>query len=70
MRTRELKHSGKLEPALRADYKWPMYLKGFKPGKLAPALSLLDELGNPINNVYNNTAKSHYLYLFPTAKTL
>jgi hypothetical protein len=35
----------------------PMYLKGFKPGKNWVQLEYLDELGNPINNVYNNTAR-------------
>ncbi len=35
----------------------PMYLKGFKPGKNWLQLEFLDELGNPINNVYNNTAR-------------
>ena len=35
----------------------PMYLKGFKPGKNWIQLEFRDELGNPINNVYNNTAR-------------
>ncbi|MDY6806145.1 MAG: hypothetical protein SXA11_20400 [Cyanobacteriota bacterium] len=35
----------------------PMYLKGFKPGKNWIKLEFIDELGNPINNVYNNTAR-------------
>ena len=35
----------------------PMYLKGFKPGKNWVQLEYLDELGNPINNAYNNTAR-------------
>ena len=35
----------------------PIYLKGFKPGKNWLQLEFLDELGNPINNTYNNTAR-------------
>lgn len=35
----------------------PIYLKGFKPGKNWLQLELIDEQGNPINNVYNNTAR-------------
>ncbi len=35
----------------------PMYLKGLKPGKNWVQLEYLDELGNPINNAYNNTAR-------------
>lgn len=35
----------------------PIYLKGFEPGKNWVQLELLDELGNPIENNYNNTAR-------------
>jgi hypothetical protein len=35
----------------------PIYLKGFKPGKNWVQLELLDELGNPIQNAFNNTVK-------------
>lgn len=35
----------------------PVYLKGFKPGKNWVQLEFLDEQGNPINNVFNNTAR-------------
>ena len=32
----------------------PIYLKGFKPGKNWVQLELLDELGNPVKNNFNN----------------
>ncbi|NJP12334.1 MAG: hypothetical protein HC866_25060, partial [Leptolyngbyaceae cyanobacterium RU_5_1] len=35
----------------------PIYLKGFKPGKNWVQLELIDELGNPIKNAFNNTVK-------------
>lgn len=35
----------------------PIYLKGFKPGKNWVQLELLDELGNPIKNAFNNTVR-------------
>jgi len=35
----------------------PIYLKGFKPGKNWVQLEYIDEKGNPIQNVYNNTAR-------------
>lgn len=35
----------------------PVYLKGFKPGKNWVQLEFLDERGNPVNNVFNNTAR-------------
>lgn len=35
----------------------PIYLKGFKPGKNWVQLEYLDEKGNPVQNVYNNTAR-------------
>ncbi|WP_421654842.1 hypothetical protein [Leptothermofonsia sp. ETS-13] len=35
----------------------PIYLKGFKPGKNWVQLEFLDENGNPVNNVFNNTAR-------------
>ncbi len=35
----------------------PIYLKGFKPGKNWVQLEFIDEKGNPIPNVYNNTAR-------------
>ncbi|MER3432441.1 MAG: hypothetical protein C4288_03190 [Leptolyngbya sp. ERB_1_1] len=35
----------------------PIYLKGFKPGKNWVQLEYVDEKGNPIQNVYNNTAR-------------
>ncbi|MGK7919781.1 MAG: hypothetical protein AB4080_07200 [Trichodesmium sp.] len=34
-----------------------IYLEGFYPGKNWVKLEYIDELGNPINNVYNNTAR-------------
>lgn len=38
--------------------KWqPIYLKGFKPGKNWVQLEYIDEQGNPLNNVFNNTAR-------------
>lgn len=38
--------------------KWqPIYLKGFKPGKNWVQLEFLDELGNPVKNVFNNTVR-------------
>ncbi len=35
----------------------PVYLKGFKPGKNWVKLEFLDEQGNPIKNVFNNTVR-------------
>ncbi|MGL5081224.1 MAG: hypothetical protein ACRC8A_07020 [Microcoleaceae cyanobacterium] len=35
----------------------PLYIKGIKPGKNWVKLEFLDELGEPLNNVYNNTAR-------------
>lgn len=35
----------------------PIYLTGFKPGKNWVELELLDKQGNPIENVFNNTAR-------------
>lgn len=35
----------------------PIYLKGFKPGKNWVQLEFLDERGNPVQNVFNNTAR-------------
>ncbi|MDX2243337.1 MAG: hypothetical protein NW224_21870 [Leptolyngbyaceae cyanobacterium bins.302] len=35
----------------------PVYLKGFKPGKNWVQLEFLDENGNPVKNVFNNTAR-------------
>ncbi|MFO7029221.1 hypothetical protein B9T07_03970 [Limnospira fusiformis CCALA 023] len=35
----------------------PIYLKGFQPGKNWVQLEFLDELGEPLNNVYNNIAR-------------
>jgi hypothetical protein len=35
----------------------PIYLKGFKPGKNWIQLEFLDEKGNLVNNVFNNTAR-------------
>ena len=35
----------------------PLYLKGFKPGKNWVQLEYLDEQGNPVPNVYNNTVR-------------
>ncbi|MBP0015003.1 MAG: hypothetical protein J7525_18050 [Roseofilum sp. SID3] len=35
----------------------PLYLKGFDRGKNWVKLEILDELGNPINNVFNTTAR-------------
>ncbi|XDE62960.1 hypothetical protein AB3M80_02000 [Arthrospira platensis BEA 1257B] len=35
----------------------PIYLKGFQPGKNWVQLEFLGELGEPLNNVYNNTAR-------------
>ena len=34
-----------------------IYLKGFKPGKNWVQLEYVDEKGNPVENVYNNTAR-------------
>ena len=34
----------------------PIYLQGFYPGKNWVKLEYIDESGNPLNNVYNNTA--------------
>ncbi|NER29256.1 MAG: hypothetical protein F6J89_16920, partial [Symploca sp. SIO1C4] len=34
-----------------------VYLKGFKPGKNWVQLEFIDELGNPVNNVFNNTVR-------------
>ena len=36
----------------------PLYLKGFNPGKNWVQLEYIDEKGNPIQNVYNNAARS------------
>lgn len=36
----------------------PIYLKGFDPGPNWVKLEFLDEQGNPVNNVFNNTARS------------
>lgn len=35
----------------------PIYLKGFKPGKNWVQLQFLDEQGEPVKNVFNNTAR-------------
>jgi hypothetical protein len=35
----------------------PIYLQGFKPGKNWVQLEYVDEKGNPVANVYNNTAR-------------
>lgn len=35
----------------------PIYLKGFKPGKNWVQLEFLDEQGNPVKNVFNNTVR-------------
>lgn len=35
----------------------PVYLKGFKPGKNWVQLEFIDENGNVVNNVFNNTAR-------------
>ncbi|MEB3887096.1 hypothetical protein [Lyngbya sp. CCY1209] len=35
----------------------PIYLKGFQPGKNWVQLEFLDELGEPLDNVYNTTAR-------------
>ncbi len=35
----------------------PLYLKGFKPGKNWVQLEFIDEKGNPVKNVFNNTAR-------------
>jgi len=35
----------------------PVYLKGFKPGKNWVQLEFLDEKGNSVKNVFNNTAR-------------
>lgn len=38
--------------------KWqPIYLKGFKPGKNWVQLEFIDELGNPLKNVFNDTVR-------------
>src|SRR6478672_2108367 len=38
--------------------KWqPIYLKGFKPGKNWVQLEFLNELGNPVKNVFNDTVR-------------
>ena len=36
----------------------PLYLKGFTPGKNWVQLEYIDEKGNPVQNVYNNLARS------------
>ncbi len=36
----------------------PLYLKGFTPGKNWVQLEYIDEKGNSVQNVYNNTARS------------
>lgn len=35
----------------------PIYLKGFKPGESWVQLEFLDEQGNPVKNVFNNTVR-------------
>ena len=35
----------------------PIYLKGFKPGKNWVQLEYIDEKGNPVKNVFNNTVR-------------
>jgi hypothetical protein len=35
----------------------PLYLEGFKPGKNWVKLDYIDEQGNPVNNLYSNTAR-------------
>jgi len=35
----------------------PIYLKGLKPGKNWVQLEILDEKGNPVQNVFNNTVR-------------
>jgi len=35
----------------------PIYLTGFRPGKNWVKLEFLDELGNPVKNVFNNTVR-------------
>ncbi|MFM7449919.1 MAG: hypothetical protein ACKO24_15155 [Leptolyngbyaceae cyanobacterium] len=35
----------------------PIYLKGFKPGKNWVQVEYLDEKGNPVENLFNNTAR-------------
>ncbi len=35
----------------------PLYLKGFKPGKNWVQLEYLDDKGNPVQNVFNNTVR-------------
>lgn len=35
----------------------PIYLQGFKPGKSWVQLEFLDEQGNPVKNVFNNTVR-------------
>jgi hypothetical protein len=35
----------------------PVYLKGFKPGKNWVKLEFLDEQGNPVSNVFNDTVR-------------
>jgi hypothetical protein len=35
----------------------PVYLTGFRPGKNWVKLEFLDELGNPVKNVFNNTVR-------------
>lgn len=35
----------------------PIYLKGFKPGKNWVQVEYLDEKGNPVKNLFNNTAR-------------
>ncbi|WP_293133466.1 hypothetical protein [Okeania sp. SIO3I5] len=35
----------------------PIYLQGFDPGKNWVKLEYIDESGNPVNNVYNNTVR-------------
>ncbi|MCL2929473.1 MAG: hypothetical protein O4861_14635 [Trichodesmium sp. St16_bin4-tuft] len=40
-----------------------IYLQGFYPGKNWVKLEYIDQLGNPINNVYNNTA--HFITYKP-----
>ena len=43
--------------AMAANYLAPIYLQGFKPGKNWVRLELIDDRGNPIPNVYNDTVE-------------
>jgi hypothetical protein len=47
-----------LDTAARTNDRWaPVYLQGFKPGKNWVRLELIDDRGNPIPNVYNDTVE-------------